>query len=802
MSDDLAKLGLQIDSSQTVDASKNLDALTASAGRTEKATDSLKFSSQEFAAALAANGNNIEKATASLAKNASATSAVAAAQRAATVQAAATAAANVSMAESLGALGSAAVRASAEQVAGAEAAAAATVAGAAVQKAANDHIAGSSTAVREGLTLLREASVGNFTRMAGSASILLQALGLLNAILIPLAVAGAVLGATFLTATQQINSGAEGTGDLTKGLGLTADQLDRVKERTVTFGDTVKATFQVLGRDILDALGGDSTMSAIKDAWNNTVQIIESMIAGLVGTVIGSVRVITEAWKAMPTALGGQGSTAGIDFGKAFQSGLDSARKSLNKFYEDVGDQARTNRTNQILKEAGNAPATTGDHQIDSATKQLAATQNQLKAQTALNDSVENGSVSFADMTKQEKLDADMKSIVAQRDADLAKNTEKSRTEAAALTNVINQLRPAYSALYDEQMQAKQIAANDNVRQQNALLEEQISLAGKTADQRALEIAQFKTLQDLRNRGIDPNSATGQTALGASADNVRRQQGLSRSNLLNAAPDTGTKIGTQAAQATLASDPDNYIKQQAAAYEEIDKLRQQDVLSEQQAAQAKAKVDADITASRLSSASDFFGNLASLSQSGNSRLAAIGKAAAVTQATIDGILAVQKALASFPPPLNFAMAAAVGVSAAVNVAKISGFAKGGVDIRGPGTGTSDSMLARISTGESVVTASATAKNRNTLAAMNDGAAFDGGGMGRAANTNITVVHDGSTAIRYEKTSDDEIRIIAGQVAEQKVRNLSPSVVAASQRDPNGTMAKATRDTVKAQRRRA
>ncbi len=56
-----------------------------------------------------------------------------------------------------------------------------------------------STVVRESLTLMREASVGNFTRMAGSASIMANAMGLMPVILSPVglaiaAVAGATLG--------------------------------------------------------------------------------------------------------------------------------------------------------------------------------------------------------------------------------------------------------------------------------------------------------------------------------------------------------------------------------------------------------------------------------------------------------------------------------------------------------------------------------------------------------------------------------------------------------------------------------
>lgn len=73
-------------------------------------------------------------------------------------------------------------------------------------------------------------------------------------------------------------------------------------------------------------------------------------------------------------------------------------------------------------------------------------------------------------------------------------------------------------------------------------------------------------------------------------------------------------------------------------------------------------------------------SISSLSQANNKTLKAIGKAAAITTATIDGIVAVQKALASAPPPFNFALAGLVGVASATNVAKISGIplAKGGI----------------------------------------------------------------------------------------------------------------------------
>lgn len=113
-----------------------------------------------------------------------------------------------------------------------------------------------------------------------------------------------------------------------------------------------------------------------------------------------------------------------------------------------------------------------------------------------------------------------------------------------------------------------------------------------------------------------------------------------------------------------------FLANKANFYAEIDRLRKQDVLNEQQAQQAKYAIQAKYDQIRLSGASQFFGLLAGLSSSGNKKLAAIGKAAAVAQATIDGIMAVQKALSTLPPPWSFAVAAATAAMTGANVAKI------------------------------------------------------------------------------------------------------------------------------------
>lgn len=161
------------------------------------------------------------------------------------------------------------------------------------------------------------------------------------------------------------------------------------------------------------------------------------------------------------------------------------------------------------------------------------------------------------------------------------------------------------------------------------------------------------------------------------------------------------------------------LEDKIAFYAEVDRLRQQDVLSEQEAAAAKAQADAMYEEQRLSNTSTFFGTLAELANSSNKELAAIGKAAAIVQATIDGYVAVQKALASAPPPFNYALAAAVGVVAAANVASIAGLKDGGM-VTGPGGPRDDKVLRRLSAGEFVVNAQATSQNRALLESINSG----------------------------------------------------------------------------------
>lgn len=137
---------------------------------------------------------------------------------------------------------------------------------------------------------------------------------------------------------------------------------------------------------------------------------------------------------------------------------------------------------------------------------------------------------------------------------------------------------------------------------------------------------------------------------------------------------------------------------------------------------------------KLSSLKSSFGAVASLQSSNNKTLFAIGKAAAISNATIDGIAGVQKALGSAPPPFNFILAGLVGAAAAVNIGKIASssppsFAGGGVV---PGTPSDkDNTMANVASGEVILNRR---QQANTLFQIANG----GGGAGGAGGPQINI----------------------------------------------------------------
>lgn len=230
------------------------------------------------------------------------------------------------------------------------------------------------------------------------------------------------------------------------------------------------------------------------------------------------------------------------------------------------------------------------------------------------------------------------------------------------------------------------------LRDLNAVTQAQDQLLAGSVEQRRSFVTQIQAIQNLL---ADPNSGFTK----ADATNALAQQ----------MPDLFA--GTQEAL-------DANLERFRQMYANIDALRQADLISEQTASQMRANVAAQEAELRVSNMRDLFGQLSSLQSSENKKIAAIGRAAAVTQATIDGVLAVQKALSAYPPPYNYAMAAAVGVTAAANVAKImsSGYESGGYT----GNMGRKEVAGVVHGQEFVMNARSTARYRDMLERMNMG----------------------------------------------------------------------------------
>lgn len=184
------------------------------------------------------------------------------------------------------------------------------------------------------------------------------------------------------------------------------------------------------------------------------------------------------------------------------------------------------------------------------------------------------------------------------------------------------------------------------------------------------------------------------------------------------------------------------LEQEIGFYGEIERLRAADVLSAQQAEQAKAIFQQRMQAQRVTGFESMLNSFVGLQRSGNSTLAGIGKAAAIAQATIDGVRATQAALANPPgPPFSYAIAAATAAQAASNVASIAstrttGFETGGSFMVG-GSGGPDSQFVtmRASPGERVQVQTPAQVRKGT------GPATEGmGGQGGSTQVNQKIVN--------------------------------------------------------------
>lgn len=220
--------------------------------------------------------------------------------------------------------------------------------------------------------------------------------------IIAIGVAVGTLAAIFGFAARGIS---KDTGDVAKGLNLTSEQMQRLKDKGTETGVTLTDTFKGFFVTIGQYLAGTSIFKGLAEAWTATLDFIYKYgvktIEGIAGTFSGGIAVIKATWKLLPAAMGDAfyqaanasigavnwlvnkvidgvnalgGKLNNIDLGKltnpfagsaeagsaaatsAFAKGWDDGVKAIDAFGSAWEKNAKKIAANRILKDAGHAP--------------------------------------------------------------------------------------------------------------------------------------------------------------------------------------------------------------------------------------------------------------------------------------------------------------------------------------------------------------------------------------------------------------------------------------------------------------
>lgn len=232
---------------------------------------------------------------------------------------------------------------------------------------------------------------------------------------------------------------------------------------------------------------------------------------------------------------------------------------------------------------------------------------------------------------------------------------------------------------------------------------EKIKEVTELEKQRVDALKQFATALADNQNAIAENYAFELEALKMNLDNKL----ITENEYMNARQDMLNEKH-EAEQARLKQARDENLVTEKQYQSAVSKLNKIQDLETRKLMSERLKFEKQKQAEREANLNSTLGVISRLTQSSNRELAALGKGAAITQATIDGYAAVQKALASAPPPFNFALAAAVGAATLQNISRIRGVSlnRGG-EVPGLRGANRDSVPAMLTPGETVIDRSTT-----------------------------------------------------------------------------------------------
>ncbi|URA06914.1 tape measure protein [Xanthomonas phage Pfeifenkraut] len=616
-------------------------------------------------------------------------------------------------------------------------------------------------------------------------------------VLAALGAAITVVAAPFSLFTREFNKGVD-PKKLVDGLKLTENQLEQLKksgeETRITFGDTFKATFQVIGRYASEYF--KPVTDWVVKWWNKALDLITKAFSlGVriwLGMWLSFANVVKAVWKDIPAAIelavkqSINGAIATVEFGinaissalvgsplgkllgidgpvefklprlelsddaknmqtdvrDAIINGYRQADSIVTKFGNDVRAQALKNAQDRLRAAAGEDDSKGRKSRGFDRAKELAAINAELDAQAknmfvlatardAANraDEIALRFAKEGQPLRQDEIDAlrnkiqalnDAKEVQTQFDRIYQNATGPLREYNASLAAADKLLKMGAisQAQYNAEISRAKDAfasASDPLHDMNKELDEQIKLLGMLGPQREVE----QQVMQAMNKALQEGKPLREDELNALREKLKLvqqlnivssmrdelQQGSQAQQSVNRATRTQTAIGeignngftggdavSALAQDNPALEATREFQQQQIAsytdmYAQIDALRQQDVISETSALQAKMALFQQQYQTQIQGATTALGALATLQNSQNKKQAAIGKKAAIAQTVINtyqSATAAFSAMAGIPyvgPILGAAAAAAAIAAGMANVQQIraqnAGFKEGG-----------------------------------------------------------------------------------------------------------------------------
>lgn len=155
--------------------------------------------------------------------------------------------------------------------------------------------------IAESMALMKKEGVG----LAGALRMVSASAAPLLIALAPLIALATAAAAGFALMHRELAKGYP--KDVTDGLSLTAEQLERVEHKTVTMGDTFKSTLDVMGKYLTSGPLGEA-LDWLKKLFTTTMDAMAKVAfegtAIIVGTILGALKTIRDNWRNFPAVIG------------------------------------------------------------------------------------------------------------------------------------------------------------------------------------------------------------------------------------------------------------------------------------------------------------------------------------------------------------------------------------------------------------------------------------------------------------------------------------------------------------------